>query len=75
MGEFRASFAVTRESHSFCWMTKRYCLVIRNEEMYILNDVAAFIWCHIEEQQTLKEICADLIEVRRDRRRCAEICR
>jgi Coenzyme PQQ synthesis protein D (PqqD) len=31
------------------------------QEMYELNDLAAFIWCQLEEQRTLNEICSDLI--------------
>jgi Coenzyme PQQ synthesis protein D (PqqD) len=29
--------------------------------MYALNDLAAFIWCQLEERRTPNEICADLI--------------
>jgi Coenzyme PQQ synthesis protein D (PqqD) len=31
------------------------------QEMYALNDLAAFIWCQLEERRTPNEICADLI--------------
>jgi hypothetical protein len=31
------------------------------QEMYALNDLAAFIWCRLEERRTPNEICADLI--------------
>ena len=32
------------------------------QEMYVLNDLAAYIWCRLEEKQKVSEICADLVQ-------------
>jgi Coenzyme PQQ synthesis protein D (PqqD) len=32
------------------------------QEMYVLNDLAAYIWCRLEEKQKVSEICADLVK-------------